>query len=87
MTPPMQVPCPPRYLVSECTTMSAPCSNGRHRYGVGTVLSTMSGAPCACAIFARRSKSVTLPSGLPIDSQKIALVFASTSFSKASGSR
>ena len=30
-TPPMVVPCPPMYLVAECTTMSAPCSNGRHR--------------------------------------------------------
>ena len=31
MAPPMLLPWPPRYLVSECTTMSAPCSNGRHR--------------------------------------------------------
>ena len=29
--PPILLPCPPRYLVSECTTMSAPWSNGRHR--------------------------------------------------------
>ena len=31
IAPPMLLPWPPRYLVSECTTMSAPCSNGRHR--------------------------------------------------------
>ena len=30
-TPPIVVPWPPRYLVTEWTTMSAPCSNGRHR--------------------------------------------------------
>ena len=35
MTPPIAVPWPPRYLVAECTTMSAPCSNGRMRYGRG----------------------------------------------------
>jgi len=28
---PTLLPWPPRYLVSECTTMSAPCSNGRSR--------------------------------------------------------
>ena len=33
--PPMTVPWPPMNLVAECTTMSAPCSIGRHRYGVG----------------------------------------------------
>ena len=45
--PPIVVPCPPRYLVTEWTTMSAPCSNGRHRYGDASVLSTTSGPPCA----------------------------------------
>jgi hypothetical protein len=30
-TPPMVVPWPPMYLVSACTTMSQPCSKGRHR--------------------------------------------------------
>ena len=34
-TPPSDVPCPPRNFVAECTTMSAPCSIGRHRYGGG----------------------------------------------------
>ena len=47
ITPPSVVPCPPMNLVSECTTMSAPCSIGRSRIGVATVLSTISGTPCA----------------------------------------
>ena len=29
--PPIELPWPPRNLVSECTTMSAPCSIGLHR--------------------------------------------------------
>src|SRR5688572_20532518 len=41
----MVVPWPPRNLVAECTTMSAPCSNGLMRFGVAIVLSTMSGVP------------------------------------------
>src|SRR5205814_781087 len=36
---------PPLSLVAECTTMSAPNSMGRQRYGVAKVLSIMSGAP------------------------------------------
>ena len=31
MMPPSELPCPPRNLVSEWVTISAPCSNGRHR--------------------------------------------------------
>ena len=31
MTPPIELPWPPMNLVSEWTTMSAPCSNGRQR--------------------------------------------------------
>ena len=46
-TPPSEVPWPPRNFVAECTTMSAPHSIGRHRYGVATVESTTSGMP-AC---------------------------------------
>ena len=41
--PPIDVPWPDRNLVSEWMTMSAPHSNGRHRYGVARVLSTTSG--------------------------------------------
>ena len=82
----MVVPWPPMYLVSECTTMSAPCSKGRHRYGVGTVLSTMSGTPWACAISATAAMSITLPAGLPTDSQNTALVRSSISFAMPSTS-
>ena len=53
-TPPMLVPCPPMNLVAEWTTMSAPHSIGRHRYGVAKVLSIISGAPCSCAIAGHR---------------------------------
>ncbi|MEY4754839.1 MAG: hypothetical protein RJA44_2514 [Pseudomonadota bacterium] len=38
-------------------------------HGVVTVLSTISGTPWRCAISASAAMSVTLPSGLPIDSQ------------------
>ena len=31
MMPPIELPWPPMNFVSECTTMSAPCSNGRQR--------------------------------------------------------
>ena len=67
--------------------MSAPCSNGRHRYGEDTVLSTISGMPCRCATSASAAKSVTLPAGLPTDSQNIARVPASMSLSNVAGSR
>jgi len=79
MAPPTVVPCPPMYLVRECTTMCAPCSKGRQRKGVGTVLSTMSGTPWASAISAQRATSTTLPAGLPIDSQNSARVLPSMS--------
>ena len=45
MTPAIEVPCPPRYLVAEWMTTSAPHSSGRIRYGVAMVLSTTSGHP------------------------------------------
>ena len=86
MIPPIELPCPPMYLVSACTTMSAPCSIGRSRMGEGTVLSTISGTPCACAIFAKASTSATLPDGLPTVSMKIALVRSSMSLSNEAGS-
>ena len=50
----MLVPCPPMNLVAEWTTMSAPCSIGRQRYGVAKVESTMSGAPWPWAISATK---------------------------------
>ncbi len=38
--PPSRSPCPPRYLVAECTMTSAPNSIGRCRAGVAKVLLT-----------------------------------------------
>ena len=35
ITPPSVVPWPARYLVAECTTMSAPSASGLHRNGLG----------------------------------------------------
>ena len=73
--PPIAVPWPPRNFVAECTTMSAPCSIGRSRYGVGTVLSTISGTPASCATSATFRTSSTLPRGLPSVSANSSLVF------------
>ena len=86
MTPPMTVPWPPRNLVAECTTMSAPCSNGRIRYGVAIVLSTMSGTPLSCAMSATRAMSSTLMRGLPMVSAKNSLVFGRTAAAHSCGS-
>ncbi len=85
-TPPMLVPWPPRNLVAECTTMSAPHSIGRHRYGVAKVLSTMRGRSCSWAIAATDSMSSTLPPGLPIVSAKNAFVVGCTAAFHASRS-
>ena len=62
----MLVPWPPMNFVAEWTTMSAPHSIGRQRYGVANVLSIISGASCSWAIEATVSMSSTLPPGLPI---------------------
>ena len=85
MAPPSVVPCPPMNLVSECTTMSAPYSNGRSRIGVATVLSTIRGTPCLCATLAMASMSQMLPAGLPTLSQNTALVLSSISASMLAG--
>ena len=63
-TPPIEVPWPPRNFVAEWMTMSAPCSSGRHRYGVASVESTTSGTPASCATSASASRSATVPAGL-----------------------
>ena len=55
---------------------------GLNKYGEGTVLSTIKGMLCLCATFAISGTSTTFAAGLPIDSQKIALVFLSISFSR-----
>ena len=52
------------YLVVECTTMSAPRSSGRCRYGDANVLSTTSSAPDSCAISASARISTMDSSGL-----------------------
>ena len=52
-------PCPLRYLLAECTTRSAPCSNGRVSTGVATVLSTATRTPAACASSQTAARSVT----------------------------
>ena len=85
MTPPIEVPWPPMYFVAECTTMSAPRSNGLHRKGVGAVLSTISGRPCSCAASAQARMSTTLIFGLPMVSAKTSLVLSSTNFARSSG--
>ena len=43
--PPIDVPWPPINLVAEWITISAPCSNGRHKQGEAKVLSMTSGKP------------------------------------------
>ena len=47
-------------FVAEWTTMSAPCSIGRSRYGVAKVESTTSGMPCRCAAAAAASMSISV---------------------------
>ncbi len=80
-TPPNVVPFPPTPLVSEWTTMSAPCSIGFNASGVATVLCTINGIPHPRAAAATVSISTTLADGLPMLSQKRALVFSSISAS------
>src|SRR5687767_14837872 len=72
--PPIELPCPPRNLVSEWMMISAPWWIGFHRYGVARVLSTISGTRAFLAMADIASMSQTTPPGLAIDSVKIALV-------------
>ena len=65
-------------FVSEWTTMSAPCSIGRSRYGVATVLSTMSGSPLSCATPETPATSRTWPRGFEMVSAKKARVLGRT---------
>ncbi len=85
ITPPSVVPWPARYLVAECTTMSAPKAMGLHRYGDGTVLSMTSGSPCACATSATAAMSSSSMLGLPRLSANSARVFGRMAAAKASG--
>ena len=82
----MVVPWPPRNLVAECTTMSAPCAMGWQRYGEAAVLSTMKGTFASRAIAAIAAMSITLMAGLPRVSEKIALVLGFNALRKFSGS-
>ena len=74
ITPPSVVPWPPRNLVTEWMTTSAPCSIGRHRYGVAVVASTISGTPAAWATSARPARSATSPLGFDTTSANTSLV-------------
>jgi hypothetical protein len=80
--PPTTSEWPPRYLVVEWTTTSAPSSSGRCRYGEAKVLSTTRSAPWSCASSARARMSVTFSSGLVgVSAQTI---FAGDAASRAS---
>ena len=85
-TPPSDVPWPPRNFVAECTTMSAPKSFARCRYGVATVLSITSGTPARWATAATARTSSTCAIGLVIDSAKNARVSGRTAAAQASAS-
>ena len=74
ITPAKVVPCPPRYLVAEWMTTSAPQSMGLHKYGEATVLSTIKGTPWAWATSATPAMSSTCKLGLPRDSANTARV-------------
>ena len=67
--------------------MSAPCSMGRHRYGVARVASTISGSPAAWATSARPAMSATALEGLEITSANTSLVAGVMAAAKAAGSR
>ena len=76
MMPPRVVPWPPMNFVAEWTTISAPCSMGRIRYGVPKVLSITTGIPCLWAICAIASISGISLLGFPRVSRKTALVLS-----------
>ena len=73
--PAMTRPCPSRYLVPECMTMSAPISIGRCKIGVAKQLSTASHAPALCARSAKAWISHTSVKGLVGVSANKILVF------------
>ena len=53
---------PPRNLVADSTTRSAPSSSGRHTYGEAKVLSTMYVAPCSWASLGEAPRGRSRPS-------------------------
>ena len=77
--PPMLVPWPPRYFVNECTTMSAPCSKGRLKYGGRHRVVDNQGHAVPMGDRRNPLESVTLPCGFPVTPDKMAFVFSSMS--------
>src|SRR5262245_59826385 len=81
----MDVPCPPMNYVVEWVTICAPHSNGRHRYRVAKVLSTINGMPNSFAIAATSSKGKILTRGLLIISPYKTFVLGRMALRKFSG--
>ena len=85
MAPPTAAPCPSMYFVVEWVTISAPHLMGWQLTGVGKVLSTISGTPCAWATFANFSMSSTVRAGFAMVSPNIAFVLSrNAAFSSSS---
>ena len=84
MAPPTLAPWPSMYFVvgaSRCRRHSM----GRQFTGVGNVLSTISGTPCACAAAAgKRSMSSTASAGFAMASPNTAFVFSRNAASSSS---
>ena len=76
--PPTTSECPPRYLVVECTTTSAPSASGCCRYGEAKVLSTTSSAPASRATAASAATSAMDSSGLVGVSTQMIFVLSRT---------
>src|SRR5829696_7303913 len=62
--PAIESQCPPRYLVAECNTISAPSKSGFCKAGEANVLSTQSQQPDAFAILAIAEMSDIFKVGL-----------------------
>ena len=81
--PPTTSEWPPMYFVVECTTTSAPSSNGFCRYGEAKVLSTTS---AACFFTAAMASMSTMSSiGFVGVSTQMALVLSLTAAATSSG--
>ena len=81
--PPTTSEWPPMYFVVECTTTSAPSSNGFCRYGEAKVLSTTSAACCFTAAIASMSTMSSI--GFVGVSTQMALVLSCTAAATSSG--
>ncbi len=79
-TPAIATPWPPRNLVAEWYSRSAPSSKGFISTGVVKVESTSSGTLAACAICATAGMSSTSRPGLPSVSPKRSRVLGLTAF-------